>query len=66
MTLKINGKPQEFETAPTLPGLLKSLGLADKPVVVEHNREALSPSEFEGVDLKDGDILEIIAIAAGG
>lgn len=67
MTLTINGEAKEFPNSSplTLPALLDSLGLAGKPVVVELNREALSPSEFEK-ELKDGDQLEVITIAAGG
>ncbi|MGC6467045.1 MAG: sulfur carrier protein ThiS [Akkermansiaceae bacterium] len=66
MTLTINGHPRDFASAPTLPELLESLGLKDKPVVIEHNQEALSPSEFQGRPLQNGDSLEIITIAAGG
>ncbi|MEJ6580266.1 MAG: sulfur carrier protein ThiS [Akkermansiaceae bacterium] len=66
MKLIINGESREFEQALTLPGLLKSLGLEGKPVVIEHNRAALAPSEFEERELSEGDSLEIITIAAGG
>lgn len=65
MTLKINGEAQKFETPLALPTLLEKLGLGGKPVVVELNETALSPSEFER-PLYDGDRLEIIVIAAGG
>ncbi|MGJ8696307.1 MAG: sulfur carrier protein ThiS [Verrucomicrobiaceae bacterium] len=65
MTLTINGETQKFDAPLTLPALLDSLGLAGKPVVVELNRRALSPSEFDQ-ELSDGDQLEIITIAAGG
>lgn len=65
MTLTINGEAKEFPSKLTLPALLDSLGLAEKPVVVELNREALSPSEFKR-ELNDGDQLELITIAAGG
>ncbi|YCM45121.1 sulfur carrier protein ThiS [Verrucomicrobiaceae bacterium 227] len=66
MKLTINGNTREFDHAITLPALLKSLGLEGKPVVIEHNREALAPSEFEKRVLAEGDSLEIITIAAGG
>jgi thiamine biosynthesis protein ThiS len=35
-------------------------------VVVEHNGEAVAPSEFSGRQLKAGDRLEIVKIVAGG
>ncbi|MCL4164975.1 UNVERIFIED_CONTAM: hypothetical protein GTU68_039292 [Idotea baltica] len=66
ITLTINGETQQAEEAIILEALLSNLGLGDKPVVVELNRQALSPSEFESRVLKDGDELEIITIAAGG
>ena len=66
MNLIINGESRDFDHPMTLPDLLKSLGLEGKPVVIEHNREALAPSEFEHRKLADGDALEIITIAAGG
>ncbi|MDB4618301.1 sulfur carrier protein ThiS [Akkermansiaceae bacterium] len=65
ITLKINGDSREFDHPLTLPALLESLGLEKKPVVIELNETALSPSEFEQ-SLSDGDCLEIIVIAAGG
>ncbi|MGB0326965.1 MAG: sulfur carrier protein ThiS [Akkermansiaceae bacterium] len=66
MTLTINGKLCKVENGIGLPVLLTQLGLDQKPVVIEHNETALSPSDFDGQELADGDRLEIITIAAGG
>jgi len=66
ITLTINGEQQEVEKGLSLKSLLIKLGLGEKPVVVELNRQALSPSEFEEKTLIEGDELEIITIAAGG
>jgi thiamine biosynthesis protein ThiS len=66
MTLTINGNAHQVEDGSTLPALLTQLGLDQKPVVIEHNEVALSPSDFESCSLKNGDRLEIITIAAGG
>ncbi len=66
MTLTINGTNRDCAEDLTLTALLKELGLGGKPVVIELNREALAPSEFEARQLADGDQLEIITIAAGG
>ncbi len=66
ITLIINGEEKEFEDTLQLSDLLTQLGLGEKPVVVELNRQALSPSEFKSQELHDGDELEIITIAAGG
>jgi len=66
ITLTINGEQQEVEKGLSLRSLLIKLGLGEKPVVVELNRQALSPSEFEEKILNEDDELEIITIAAGG
>lgn len=66
MTLTINGESRQFDQDLTLPALLEHLGLQGKPVVIEHNETALSPSDFTTCPLTTGDRLEIITIAAGG
>jgi thiamine biosynthesis protein ThiS len=40
--------------------------LLPRSVVVEHNGEAVAPSEFSGRTLHAGDQLEIVKIVAGG
>jgi len=64
--ITVNGQDHPYSEVITLVELLTSLGFGDKPVVVELNREALSPSEFSQRKISDGDRLEIITIAAGG
>lgn len=58
------------ETAVTLPcsieGFLQAQGLWPRSVVVEHNGEAVAPSEFARRPLAAGDRLEIVKIVAGG
>jgi thiamine biosynthesis protein ThiS len=41
-------------------------GLLPRSVVVEHNGEAVAPSEFSDRALGEGDRLEIVRIVAGG
>jgi len=40
--------------------------LSPRGVVVEHNGQATSPSEFRRRPLADGDRLEVVKIVAGG
>jgi thiamine biosynthesis protein ThiS len=58
------------EVITPLPCSLVSFLLAQKllprSVVVEHNGEAVSPSEFPQRTLQAGDRLEIVRIVAGG
>lgn len=45
---------------------LRARGLQPRSVVVEHNGEAVAPSEFSTRQLMAGDRLEIVGIVAGG
>ena len=54
----------------TLPCSVEDFLIAQKllprSVVVEHNGEAVAPSEFSHRELRPGDKLEIVKIVAGG
>ncbi len=50
----------------TLEQFLISQGLLPRSVVVEHNGEAVAPSEFPDRQVAEGDRLEIVKIVAGG
>jgi len=66
MTILLNGKEHPLDTTMTVIEFLTSIGLGEKPVVVELNQQALFPREYTQHTLTDGDKLEIITIAAGG
>ncbi len=61
-----NGKPVQAIFPCTLEDFLISQKLLPRSVVVEHNGEAVSPSEFSTRALQPGDRLEIVRIVAGG
>jgi thiamine biosynthesis protein ThiS len=61
-----NGRPTEAELPCTIEAFLLAQGLLPRSVVVEHNGEAVAPSEFSNRQLKAGDRLEIVKIVAGG
>lgn len=50
----------------TMEQFLTLQGLLPRSVVVEHNGEAVAPSEFAERQLQAGDRLEIVRIVAGG
>lgn len=50
----------------TIGEFLTAQGLPPRSVVVEHNGEAVAPSEFARRALAAGDRLEIVKIVAGG
>jgi sulfur carrier protein len=61
-----NGANVAAELPCTLEQFLRSQNLLPRSVVVEHNGEAVTPSEFAKRELRDGDRLEIVRIVAGG
>jgi thiamine biosynthesis protein ThiS len=61
-----NGRPTELHLPCTLEEFLVAQRLLPRSVVVEHNGEAVAPSEFSGRQLQAGDRLEIVKIVAGG
>jgi len=66
ITLNVNGKAQEAAENTSILQLLETLGLSDKPVVIEHNKTAIFPRDYKDIILSENDQLEIISIAAGG
>lgn len=61
-----NGKPIAIRFPCTLEQFLMAQNLLPRSVVVEHNGEAVAPSEFPQRPLQAGDRLEIVKIVAGG
>jgi sulfur carrier protein len=65
-TIIANGRPVDAELPCTIEEFLKAHGFLPRSVVVEHNGEAVAPSEFSQRQLRAGDRLEIVRIVAGG
>ena len=61
-----NGRPTEAKLPSTLEEFLVAQKLLPRSVVVEHNGEAVAPSEFPKRQINNGDRLEIVKIVAGG
>jgi len=61
-----NGKSIPAKLPCSLQEFLKGMNLPSLQVVVEHNGEAVSPSQFSQRQVSAGDRLEIVQIAAGG
>lgn len=61
-----NGRSTEANLPCTIEQFLVAQGLLPRSVVVEHNGEAVAPSEFSRRQLNAGDRLEIVKIVAGG
>ncbi len=65
-TVVANGKPVAAQLPCSIEAFLLAQKLLPRSVVVEHNGEAVAPSEFAGRQLQSGDRLEIVRIVAGG
>jgi sulfur carrier protein len=61
-----NGKPIAAQLPCSIEDFLIAQNLPPRSVVVEHNGEAVAPSEFSRRQLHAGDRLEIVKIVAGG
>jgi thiamine biosynthesis protein ThiS len=65
-TVIANGRTVTAELPCSLEAFLLAQGLRTRSVVVEHNGEAIAPSEFSRREVRAGDRLEIVRIVAGG
>jgi len=61
-----NGRKTEAPLPCSIEQFLLDNQLLPRSVVVEHNGEAVAPSQFGRRLLADGDRLEIVKIVAGG
>ena len=66
MKMTLNGDDYEHEGDPTLVALLKSLDADRARVAVVINDEVVVRSAYDGVGIKPGDRVEILALAGGG
>lgn len=61
-----NGEPVEADLPCSIEDFLRDRNVLPRTVVVEHNGEAVAPSEFGRRQIGPGDRLEIVKIVAGG
>ena len=67
MNLVINGEEHhDLPESLTVQGLIVHLGLPEKKIAIERNREIVPKSTFNTAALADGDVLEIIHFIGGG
>jgi thiamine biosynthesis protein ThiS len=67
MKLFLNGEPAEMPDAgATVSAFLDQLGLPQKGVAVERNREIVPKSAYGETRLAEGDRIEIVQFVGGG
>jgi sulfur carrier protein len=66
MKIQINGDLRELIEAGTIEESFVRLGIPLDGVLVEHNGVALHRSEWRERIVREGDVIEVIRIVAGG
>ncbi len=66
LTITLNGSPHPLDHPVPLDQLLRDIGLAGKPVVVELDQQAVFPRDYPLTIVAPGSSVEIITLAAGG
>lgn len=66
MQLTVNGKPREVEGPLTILEFLQAHNVNPLLVAVEYNEEVVRRDRFDGLQLNEGDKLEIIHMVGGG
>lgn len=62
----MNGDPREVPDDLSVADLLDHLGLDERAIVVEHNREILRRPRYAEVQIRDGDEFELVHFVGGG
>jgi sulfur carrier protein len=66
MQLSVNGTSKELPQDATIRDLVVQLGLANRPVAVEVNKQLVPHRQHEQTKLSDGDQVEIVTLVGGG
>jgi sulfur carrier protein len=66
MNLLLNGEPKKVPDSVTVAAFLEGLGLPQKGVAVERNREIVPRSAYGATVLTEGDRIEIVQFVGGG
>ncbi len=64
--ITLNGESKTVAATATVRDLLRDLGLADRRVAVELNKEIVPRSRHAEVRLQDNDRVEVVAAIGGG
>jgi thiamine biosynthesis protein ThiS len=66
ISVRINGKQVELEGPTGLLGYLDRLGVNPRAVAVEHNGAIVERADYAHIELRDGDVVEIVRMVGGG
>jgi len=66
MTVTVNGEPRTLSDGTTVAALIAELGLRDRRLAVEVNRDVVSRGRYAEQELCPGDVVEIVQFVGGG
>ena len=66
MQIILNGTEKSFQDQISIATLIKELGLDERKIAVERNREIVPRTAFNSVSLCEGDKIEIVHFIGGG
>lgn len=66
MQIILNGQPQEITAGLTVQKLVTKLGLENTAIVAEHNENILQKEDWDKINLKENDKIELIKFCGGG
>ncbi len=66
ITITVNGELRQVRSGAKIADLLQELGIGERRVALECNREIVKKEQYEQTELGDGDVLEIIEFVGGG
>jgi thiazole synthase len=64
--IQVNGKNVSCNNGDTLEQLIKQMGLLGKRIAIELNEEIKPADQFNTIQLKEGDIVEVVQAIGGG
>ena len=66
MNITINGNDHTIEQIQTIEDMLTQLGLGEKLVIVEQNRQIIDRMAYDQTVVRDNDTFEIVHFVGGG
>jgi len=66
MNIQVNGKSQSCLNGETLEQLIQQMGLQGQRVAIELNEEIKPADQYPAIQLKDGDVIEVVQAIGGG
>jgi thiamine biosynthesis protein ThiS len=64
--ITLNGEARLLARPASLKGLIETLGLDPRMIVVERNREIVRRPDLDRTPVEDGDVLELVHFVGGG